>query len=481
MSADLYKNTLQKLVELIRTNQFEESLQIVEQALKVFPENKGIKQLLAVILIGVKNYDTAEKITKELLKSNPNAEDYNNLSIIKKSQGNFDDALVAAKLAADINPNSSIYWFNLATIQHALNKDEEAFEAIDMAIKLENNDEYIYTKGGFHFNKCNTLEAIKYFKEAIKINPKPEYMVEMFYALAKTKQYKSAWQFHEYRFETSNQAKRIPLGLKLPVMFESKSFYSEKICICFEQGLGDNIMFSRFLEPFSKIAPNSYLLTTDDDLKAFTKNINIAKSNSILAGTTHIICMMSLPYHLKIEEIPKPIYENVHSPSCSVKLRIGIVWAGSAFHPADHIRSTHISYFECILNDENIQVYSFMKDKRKRKRTGSAEIVDYAEGFDNYKLIDFGNQLTSITETMRLLDEIDLLVTVDTSIAHIAGSMGVPTYLLVNDICDWRWNENTEISDWYPSIKICRKKTNESYKNLIEDVYKKIRSGIIAP
>lgn len=476
MDVDLYKNTLQKLVELIHANHLQDALELAEQALKVFPENKSIKQLLVVILIGVRNFIDAEKITLELLEIHPNAADYNNLSIIKKSQGKFEDALSPAKLAIDINPDVARYWFNLATVLHAVERDEEAFEAINKAINLEKNDEYVYTKGGFYFNKCKTLEAIRYFKEAIQIKPKPEYMVEMFYALAKTKQYKEAWQFHEYRFETSNQAKRIPLGLKLPVMFEKKNFYEEKICICFEQGLGDNIMFSRFLEPFSKLAPNSYLLTTDDDLKGFVKNINIAKSNSILAGTTHVVCMMSLPYHLGTQEIPKPIYHYKHAPIHSDKKRIGIVWAGSAFHPADHFRSTHLSDFECILNDQSVQVCSFMKDKRKRKRTGSDEIIDYAEGFDEYKIIDFASQLSSITDTMRLLDEIDLLITVDTSVAHIAGSMGVPTYLLVNEICDWRWGENTELSDWYPSIKICRKKSGTTYKELIEETYKKIRS-----
>jgi ADP-heptose:LPS heptosyltransferase len=85
--------------------------------------------------------------------------------------------------------------------------------------------------------------------------------------------------------------------------------------------------------------------------------------------------------------------------------------------------------------------------------------------------------MTSLEETIHLFDEIDLLVSVDTSVVHLAGSAGVPTYLLVDEMCDWRWGSNESVSDWYPSVQIFRKTNGQSYKDLISEVYKKIRSA----
>ena len=193
-----------------------------------------------------------------------------------------------------------------------------------------------------------------------------------------------------------------------------------------------------------------------------------------------MVGIMSLPFHLSFEKVvnSKEIY--FHKPRKNKKLNIGLVWAGSAYHPSDNIRSAYLSDFESILQDPEMQVFSFMKDKRKRKRFGSDEIIDYAEGFENYNIIDYGNELNSVSKTLELLDDIDVLISVDTAIVHIAGLKNVPTFLLINDPSDWRWGDDN-ISSWYPKTKIFRKNIKEKFSDLAKKVHEKIRGEYIAP
>lgn len=477
MDTELLKITQNKLLELIQENKLIRAESIAKEALKVFTDNRNIRQLLSVILIGLKRYLEAEKIVVNLLENNPNASDFNNLSIIYKCLERYDDALEFAKLAVGLNFNNANYFGNLATIYSALNFKDEAHDAIDKSIALSETSDSWFNKGIFYFTSNKLKESVECYKRAIKINPKPEYHIEMFYALAKNKEYQKSWQFNEFRYQTSPQVYNIANKLGLPVLFERKDLYEEKICISFEQGIGDNVMFSRFLDKFHAKAPNSYLLIDGEYATTLFNQIKMPKSREVLPETNYLICMMSLPYHLNTNDVGEFKLFHQHNPIKSKKLKVGIAWAGSAYHPSDPIRSTYLADFLPFLNDSEMQIYSFMKDKRKRKRVNSDEIIDYAEGFETFKIIDFGSQMTSLEETIHLFDEIDLLVSVDTSVVHLAGSAGVPTYLLVDEMCDWRWGSNESVSDWYPSVQIFRKTNGQSYKDLILEVYKKIRSA----
>ena len=104
----------------------------------------------------------------------------------------------------------------------------------------------------------------------------------------------------------------------------------------------------------------------------------------------------------------------------------------------------------------------------------NANVVDYSENFEQYDIIDMKDKLTSVSSSMNALDEIDVFVTVDTFMAHIAGTYNVPTYLILSDCPDWRWGYCETETPWYPSVKIFRQ-SNNTLKDVIDDVYKEIR------
>jgi hypothetical protein len=127
-----------------------------------------------------------------------------------------------------------------------------------------------------------------------------------------------------------------------------------------------------------------------------------------------------------------------------------------------------------------MEIYAFVKDKRPRIHKEKQELIDFAEDISKYNFTDMGPNLNTVIDSMESLQNIDILICVDTFMAHIAGSMGVPTYLLLSNMPDWRWGIEGNITTWYPSFKIFRQ-TDDTLKETIQQVYEKIRSEYAAP
>ena len=473
MQEDLLKNTQKQVVELIEHGFYKEAEAICVQAEKVF-ENKSLKQLRTVATIGLKDWITAESLINELIKTNPSASDFNNLSIVKKNQNLLHEAKKYAHMAVKLNFTNPLYLANFSCICWLLGEKKEAFEFIDKAIELQESDVFWQNKASFFADEKQYKQAIDCYKNAIKINDKSDYYVEIFYILAKQKRYIDAWIFYEHRYVSMPQVSQIVQRIKTPILPLDANANS-KIAIFYEQGLGDCLMYLRFIPLFKEKYPNSYILDTDDSMKNITKEICIQKEQAISADTDFMLGMMSLPYHLGIKEIPPSFPNFIHKPCVTKYKKVGIVWAGGPYHPSDELRSAYLRDFEPILHQEDWQIFSLMKDKRKRKRVDSDEIIDYAEGFEEYKIIDLGPEITDLKSTIELLDQIDILISVDTAIVHIAGLKNVPTFLLISENCDWRWGVDDKFSDWYPNLQIFRKTKNETYKDLCVRLVKEIR------
>lgn len=475
MDNDLLKNTLKQVIDLIHHNFLSQAEEIAEQALKVF-DDRNLWQLLAICKIGMKKYKEAESILRKSLENHPNPSDFNNLSIVLKSIGKIEEALEYAKLSIGLSNKNHRYLANISNIYYLLNQFDLAVSYMNEACTLcPSCADYIMNLAAYKSQNGDKQEAFEEIKKALTVDPKPEYYVEGFYCLAAQKKYEKAWQFYEHRYASMPQVSKFSQQYNLPVLFEKKNFYEEKIAIVFEQGLGDNVMYSRFIAQFLEKAPNAYVLMTDQIVESFFRALAVPIRESIEEGTTHLLGIMSLPYHLETKEIPPSVKLWQHTPKKSSKLKVGIVWAGSAFHPCDDVRSTYFLDFMPFLNDPEIEVCSLMRDRRKRKRVGQDEVVDYALGFEDYKITDYGSKMDDVLSTIEVLNEIDILVSVDTAIVHIAGTIGVPTYVLVNQNCDWRWGVDEKISDWYSSIEIFRTSKTDNYKDVLCMVHKKIR------
>ena len=151
--------------------------------------------------------------------------------------------------------------------------------------------------------------------------------------------------------------------------------------------------------------------------------------------------------------------------------KIGLCWQGNPNYGRDFMRSISLKNFEKLFLIPNLNVINFTKG------FGSEQIKNFK--YSN-KIIDFSNELdngkNSFEDTISILPEIDLLISTDTSIVHVASTMNIKTWLLLDYSADWRWHIQSEKFNWYDSLKIFRQKNINSWADVIDQIISKIKN-----
>jgi hypothetical protein len=190
---------------------------------------------------------------------------------------------------------------------------------------------------------------------------------------------------------------------------------------------------------------------------------------------------MSLPHILNLDYIPNEPYifisEKIKIEKYNDKIKIGIVWAGNPEHSNDRKRSCELKMFKGIHDLNNVKLFSLMKDTRKRAYNDQNKPIDLTEGSENMQIVDFSEQIKSFHDTALIINSLDIIIGVDTSVLHLAGAMGKPCCLLLSKNNDWRWKSEGETTIWYPSMKLFRQEKNGDWSSVFEKVEKYIKKG----
>jgi hypothetical protein len=189
-----------------------------------------------------------------------------------------------------------------------------------------------------------------------------------------------------------------------------------------------------------------------------------------------------LPYILKIkkEEIKnnnKPYIKSIKKSNFSNYkdfFKIGICWAGNPNHPRDKFRSCELKLFEKI-NNEKIKLFSLQKDTRKRYRNGKT--IDLCENCQNLKIVDMSSFMNDWSDTAAIIEGLDLIISVDTSILHLAGSMGKKCIGLLPYLPDWRWRLDAK-NIWYENLKIFKQESFNDWNSVFHQVVLEIQNII---
>ena len=451
-----------RLKECFQSKDLALAEQFLEQAIKVFDDHKYY-QYLTIIKQKMNKMDENDVLFPELCKNYNNPDDWNNYAIHLKDRKKYVESVVASQKAIKINPNKPAYYCNQALAFLQLDRHHIALKKIDESLKLA-PDEWF-----FNANKACCLadmgrydESTPYFEKALSNKQcNKEVEVDYFHALAFQKNYNEAWKHYESRYDCYSSL--INYMKKHNLERPKKLTKDMEICVFMEQGTGDNLMFLRFMKEFQDKYKNSYF-ATNENFKEICSGIRV--ETEIKPTTKYGISILSLPYYLKSKEIPKPYKLGNYAYSRRI-IRIGIVWAGNPAHPMDYQRSCYAEDFLSQIDFNKHEVYSFQKDKRPRKYNYTNEIIDLSKNLENYKIVDLSEKLNSISDTVKYLEQMDYFISVDSLPIHIAGSVGIPSAVIVSDKPDWRWGKTGDYSEWYPNVKIYRKNKTQSLKSVI--------------
>lgn len=390
----------------------------------------------------------------------------------------------------------------------AENKFEEVLDIFKELIKKQPIPHHYFNAGIILSDLRRFPEAVVMLKQARDLKPNcPVIRFYLVYAYNKIGEYRKAAIEQEWRFTFPEQDSYCPNPLCFYSHPRLRQCYPKpdwdgsspgKIVVFNESGFGDAILYWRFLprlnnyvilevkEELARLAlcikgVNEIMVQNlEDKLAAWTnKFTNLAPTYIDLPEHDYTLSVNSLVYWLDPDLqnvlvdpyifLPNDENEAVRIIRKCKKLKVGIVWAGNENNNNDYFRSCHLRNFSPLVND-NIQLFSLQKGKMKR----SWQVADYSDQFvtvdlmsgNNINFIDLSPYLTDFYDTALAIRELDLVVSVDTSIAHLAGAIGKKVYLLLSEKnIECRWQKV-----WYSSMKIFQQEKLNDWKGLVEKV-----------
>ncbi len=434
-------------VLLHKQRRFSQGTAVLELALEYVGDDTQTLSNLGAFYNKTKRYEDARKVLERALKIDPNLTGaYVNLGNVYNKLNQHMDALACHVKALEMDPQSATNHANLAITYKHLERYEDAIAHFHKALEIE--PEFVNA----HFDLATTYLLLEDYKNGFR-----EYEWRFY-----KEQMQSLLDQHKYLFEKPK------FQLDLPTEGKTLLLYSE-------QGYGDILQFIRFAEPLKQLYPKLKLkVSCRSALKSLFQTlpfIDEVVSREEGAGEfDYHYAIMSLPYLLEIErdDIPVSPYISLQKEEGIVpqmhpfKYNIGVVWGASNTGEGYHEKCFSPKNFAPLMHHEDIALYSLQVGEDVAKLT--------EEGISEEEIVDLSERLVDFKATATLINALDLVITSDTSVAHLAGAMGKEVWILLPKKADWRWGLEESSSLWYPSARLFRQQRPGAWREVFEAV-----------
>lgn len=513
---------IKKATELHNIGNFFDAKKIYLEALKIKPNDYNLLKILSSLEFHSANLDKSLQYIESAIKIENNSSELLSMkALILYKLNKIDSSVFYFQESLKIDPKNISSLLNLGVIHKEIFEYKKALEYFDKIEKLNNNhytsilykayvlyEIQLFEKSIIQLNKIttkikdysayllrgNSYMALNNFEKSINdfefiITDKNKCDKKIFYDAVFNKSllllmngnYREGWKYYEYRFKAKKV--KTPFFLKnIPYLKNISDVKNKSLLIHGEQGIGDNIQFFRYIYLLKKYTSNITFIVNKKLIKFFNNSkldINIVSTVDNTSNYDFHCPLMSLPYKFlsEIDTIPQSSQyifiknENIKKWNNFFpknKFNIGINWAASSNTQVDKGRSFNLNNIKKISFIKNVNLYSLQKK------------IDF-DGLEKNNLkINFFNKLdeeSTFIDTAPIISNLDLVITCDTSIAHLAGSLEKKTFLVLQKNSEWRWLRNTDFTPWYKSIKIFRQKVQNDWTepfNKIESEIKKM-------
>ena len=462
---------------------FKEAELSTRKAIELNPDYAKAHLNLGNILRDLGKFKEAELSTRKAIELNPDyAKAHYNLGLLLIDMGQLLEAKLSTSKAIELNPDYAEAHLNLGSILKDLDKLEEAELSTRKAIEVRPDYVEAHTNLGTLLKNLGKLkEAKTSFQKAIELKPD---FAEASWNLALlellTGDYKNGLENYEFRSKTKSPIK--PHGkAKIKPVDSQKINKEENLLVVSEQGLGDTLQYMRYI-PYLRSQGLSVLFSAQKKLHSLIRSSNIdnqplTPEEAYNVSEGQWIPLLSLPRYLKVSP-EKPIISEPYIfttnelkkkwkdiLSRDKKLIIGINWQGNP--EIEHTyqgRSLPLEKFSTLNINNEITMLSLQKGF-------GSEQLEYCS-FKN-KFVECQSQIDStwdFLENAAIIENCDLIITCDTSIAHLAGGMGKKVWLLLKDIPYWTWGLEGESTFWYPTMRLFRQKKRYDWNEVMERV-----------
>jgi tetratricopeptide (TPR) repeat protein len=383
-----------------------------------------------------------------------------------------DRVMRALDIALAARPDSVRLYNALGAMHTRLDNEAGARDAFAQALRIAPSDALTHTNfARLHYGLQRYAEAEAEYRTALENNPG---FAGARYGLAECLlnrgELSEGFELYESRWEAYPHLKR---DVELPE--PAGDAVPERIAVYCEQGLGDLVQFGRYV-PMLQQRGWRVAATADANARPLLSRLGAHTSDAALGACRHALSLCSLPrfFGTELSTIPAGYATGLGlapAPARSgTRLRVGICWAGSPTHPNDAQRSAQARMFRRLVRSD-VQLVSLQRGHTRRQWPGRGK-VDLDTGREALGLDQ--PPLDDLDATLAAIAGLDLVVSVDTLVAHLAGAAGVPVWVLLPFNADWRWlnalPEFRERSPWYPSMTLFRQRRPGEWEEVFEEV-----------
>ena len=457
---------------------------LTRRAIELNPDFVDAHLNLGTILRELGKLQEAEIYTRKAIKIRPDvAEFYLNLGGILRDLGNLQEAEISTRKAIKIKPDLANAHLNLGIILRNLGKLKEAELSYRKAIEINSDYAEAHSNLGSILRNIGQLQdAENSYRKAIELKPN---LAEAYYGLSKIEllngDYQSGLENYEFRFKLEKAV--VPIGTtKLKQINKKKLHKGDKLLVVCEGGFGDTLQYMRYV-PYLRTLGLDVSFCAQPKLHSLIKasyidQYPLTPEEASKVSDGQWIPLLSLTRYLQVN--PKnPIITEPYIYSTDALIRkwknifsqekrpiIGINWQGNPASEKIDLngRSLALETFSTLTKHAQVRMLSLQKG------FGSEQLDECS--FKN-RFIECQSQIDvtwDFLETAAIIENCDLIITSDTSIAHLAGGMGKPTWLLLHHLPEWRWGMEGENTFWYKSMKLFRQKEPHNWDEVMKRV-----------
>jgi len=461
---------------LHKQGRLEDAIAHYRRATVLAPDDSTALRCLGIALHEAGELEEAAKIYRQTALDPGDHTILSNLAACLCDLGQYDEAMAASDLALAMKPDHAPAHTNRGIILEMCGDLDAAIAAHRRAIEADPT----YSKG--HANLAVALRSVGELDEALAVSHRavalnPEQPLTRYnhaHALLMNGDLKNGFEEFRWGRKCKNWAHHYP-DFNQPE-WEGEGFVGRTLLVFSDYGIGDALQLVRYL-PMVVARGGTVLLQVQPTLVPLFKDlpgVKVLARGDALPPFDLQLAMMDLPrlFGTTLDSIPATVPYLTAEPTILSRwqralrhakgLKVGVVWAGNPLHKGDHFRSIAVEAVLPRLIVPDVQLYSLQKEMRPADAPALASL-----GND---IVDLAPALGSFADTAAAVDTLDLVISVDTSVAHLAGSLGRPVWMLLPYALDWRWMRDREDSPWYPTMRLFRQKKPQAWDGVIERV-----------
>lgn len=438
----------QVLIALERWADVESELQ---QALEQDPRNIDLLVQRGYILVKQARFEDAIDVYEQVLGLKPDfPEIHNNLSYIHERQGRLEEAVASARKAVEMRPDYAEGYNNLGIALKSHHEFEAACDCFEQALRHQPN----FALAEFNLGTTRLLQG----------------------------RFLEGWPGYERRAETLAE----PLRPFEQPRWDGSRLEGGRLLVYSDQGLGDAVQFVRFLpqvreqsaadiifecQPklrslFAHLPGVDELIVDGETLPSFDAQVPLASVPAILQTTIESLpaCKQTLTASSDLSDDLQALLATVPSGH----LKVGLAWQGNPLQARDNVRSCPLADFAPLADMEGITLVGLQTET-----TGLQQLDDLSWAD---RIVNVGPLLHDLATTAGVVEQLDLIITVDSAVGHLAGALGKPTWVLLCHTPDWRWLLDRDDTPWYASMRLFRQPSWGDWKSVVQRVVEELPS-----